>query len=286
MTHCPPLPKSPGDWLTVFREQVECDDGRPLSPERLGDLIGYSGSTVRRWESDRYVPQAEAIAQIAQICRLSRLQTAFLYRSLGRVIPMPAPDPAEFREFSRRLLLSIDRPAILCDELLYQRAWNSHVDALAPGANRALARNAHTLALLFQAGLRPGVDPADREADLRHRLKLFWVRTAPLSYRPEYASLVTELEGIDGFRDAWLALAAPAASNEAVPLSYPQSLPNDIARFDVLEQGIVFPPLYVLQQYLPADTLASERLQALVAAGPPTVAFSDAVGWRQGDARL
>src|SRR3972149_2954523 len=73
----PAAAKSPGDWLTVFREQVECEDGRPFTPERLGALIGYSGSTVRRWESDRYVPPAEAVAPLAAIRCLSRLQTAF-----------------------------------------------------------------------------------------------------------------------------------------------------------------------------------------------------------------
>ena len=136
----PPIPNSPGRWLTAFRHRARPtatgsppsqprttggrSAGRPVSPEHVARHVGCSGATVRRWEADLLAPDEEEIGRIAEICHLSPLQRAFLSAAFSHAHALPPPSEAPFREFMSREL-SIPYPARVLDGLYYVRATNS-----------------------------------------------------------------------------------------------------------------------------------------------------------------
>ncbi len=147
---CPPFPDSPGAWIACFRHRIQAG-GKPLTPEDFGRLLKKSGATVRRWETNRSSPNEEDIANIAKAAKLSALQAAFLSAACTRMRATPAPNRRDFIEYMDEVLCSTPYPAMLHDGLFYTRAWNSHVEALAPGVTRVLEQEMHPIAAMMRA---------------------------------------------------------------------------------------------------------------------------------------
>jgi len=273
----PPLPDSPGRWLCAFRHRVQNEAGKSISPEDLGRRIGRSGATVRRREANQLAPDEDEIGRIAEALGLSPLQTAFLSEAFTRTRVMPAPPEEEFRAHMTPVL-SGEYPAMLMDRLLFCRAWNSYTDALGRGTSGALANTPHPMVLMFRDRLQALGEGAGRREVLRWGVRIFWITTAALSHRPEYAELVKLLGQEPGFRELWLELAC-GEPPVAEPLDFAYSLGGNGAQFRVFQRRIVLPPDYYLHEYVPDDDLARERLAALRTEGPPTVFFERDPHW-------
>lgn len=273
----PPLPDSPGRWLCAFRHRVQNEAGKAISPEDLGRRLGRSGATVRRWEADQLAPNEAEISRIAEVCGLTPLQTAFLSEAFTRTRVMPAPPEEEFRAHMTPVL-SGEYPAMLMDRLLFCRAWNSYTDALGRGTCGALANTAHPMVLMLRAQPPNLGEGAERWEILRCGVRIFWITTAALSHRPEYAELVRLLGQEPGFRELWLELAR-GEPPVVEPLDFAYSLGGNGAQFRVFQRRIVFPPDYYLHEYVPDDDLARERLEALRTEGPPEVFFERDAHW-------
>jgi hypothetical protein len=277
-TASPRLPDSPGAWIACFRHRVQCH-GRALSPEDFGKLIGRSGATVRRWESNTTVPAEDDIARIASGANLSPQQFAFLSAACTRIRVMPPPNQRAFRAYMGDVLSSTPYPAMVLDGLFYIRGWNSYVDALAPGVSRVFKTELHTMALMLRSGPEALFDPDQRQAALREGVRIFWMSTATHSHRPEYARLVEDLQDEPQFRDLWMDLALCNGRAPKDPITFAHSLGGSGARFRVYSRTISFPPAYYLHEYQPADALACGRLERLAGRGPPRAYFQRRLHW-------
>jgi hypothetical protein len=274
----PPLPDSTGAWIACFRHRVRDEQGRSLSPEQFAPLIACSGATVRRWESNRSVPDEGDIARIARAARLTRQQHAFLSAASTRVRAMPAPDERDFKEYMTEVLCRTPYPAMVIDGLFHIRAWNSLVNALGPNMSRSFTRDIHPIAMMLRAD--PGVlfRPDQHIDSLRAGLRIFWMTTAVYSHRPEYRALVNGLRPEPHFLDLWTELALGDCNAPREPITLAHSIAGRQAAFRVYACPISFPPLYYVYEYQPADDEASRRLEA-VAGSPLSVHFNSRLHW-------
>jgi hypothetical protein len=272
------LPDSPGAWIACFRQRVSLE-GKPPSPEQFGPLIGRHGVTVRRWEGNHNTPNEREIARIAQVAGLSAQQVAFLSAACTHMRAMPAPDEREFKEYMTDVLSSTPYPAMLIDGLFYVRAWNSYVEAVAPGLGRGLSRDLHAIALMLRADPRVLFRPERHVESLRDGIRIFWMLTAIHSHRPEYQRLIARLAEEPLFSQLWLELAFGCDETVNRPISFAHSIAGSGAQFNVYSRTISFPPSYHLNEYIPDDNTARERLAAVAAAGPPRVSFASRLHW-------
>lgn len=250
-----------------------------MSPEDFGRRIRRSGSTVRRWESNRQVPDEADIARIADLAQLTPLQVAFLSAACTRMWAIPAPPKRKFIEHMDQVLCSTPFPAMLLDGLFVVRAWNSYVDALSPGISRTLQRNIHPLAVMMRARPAALLEGEQYEQSLRNGLRIFWMGTAVHSHRPEYAAILAELDREPHFREMWMELALGRECAPVEPIGFPCSLGGSGARLRVYSRTITFPPPYYLNEYQPDDDLSRERLRLLAEKGPPEAFFKPELHW-------
>ncbi|HEY7270533.1 MAG TPA: hypothetical protein VH951_11965, partial [Dehalococcoidia bacterium] len=240
---------------------------------------GRSGATIRRWESNTKTPSETDIARFATAACLTSQQVAFLSAACTRQLATPPPDERAFKAYMREVLSSTPYPAMLIDGLYYIRAWNSHVDALAPGTARGLRRDLHPIAMLLRTPSESLFRPDDHMESLRQGLRIFWMNTAIYSRRPEYARLVARLADEPHFRDLWLELALGEEHAPREPITAAGSIGGSGAKYRVYSRPISFPPAYHLHEYQPDDDLAQSRLAALVERGPTRVEFAQRLHW-------
>ncbi len=282
-TASPRLPDSPGAWIACFRHRVQCNRRAP-SPEDFGKLIGRSGATVRRWESNTLVPDDKDIARIAVAARLTSQQAAFLSAACTRMRAIPAPDKRAFKGYMSSVLASTPYPAIVVDSLFYVRAWNSQVDALARGNTRLFAQGVHTIAMMLRAGPETLFRPTEHLESLRAALLYFWMATAVHSHRPEYKSLVQQLAGEPYFRQLWPELALGNDPSGDAPITLERTILGAGARFNVYAWPVWFPPSYQVYEYQPGDEASRARLAELNERAPSRVYFASPLHWVDTDA--
>lgn len=266
----PPYPVDLGSWIACFRHRLRNEDGHPLSPEQLGQELGVSGATVRRWEAGSAQPRAQDIVHLAQACRLTPVQRAFLDRALAATAIVLPPDRAVFRRQARAMLTS-PFPAYLLDDLYHIRAWNSYVEVL-PARVDQLDEGQ-----FLEIALAEGVVPEQRQKAL---IRDFWLLTADKCGLPEYRRILRSLQNVPGFREAWTALALDTEPPDAPPVGAPTTVerPGGGA-FRVHATQVFLPPVYHLREYVPVDETANRRLEDLRRQGPPTVHFQKHVHW-------
>jgi hypothetical protein len=240
--------------------------------------MGLSGATVRRWESNRLVPDEGDIARIAEAAALSPQQTAFLSLACTRTRVMPPPDEREFKAYMGNCLQTTPYPAMILDSLFYVRAWNSYMDAVATGSSRAFADGSHSIARMLGAGPDVLVRPEDRQNLLRLGLRIFWMNTALYCHRPEYARLIDHLAEQPRFREMWLDLALRSDLPDE-PITFVHSIAGARASFRVYSRTILFPPHYFLHEYVPDDDAAVQRVTIMREAGPPRAFFHRRLHW-------
>ncbi len=278
----PSFPNSPGAWVACCRYRLKTEAGKPLSPERLGGLLGCSGATVRRWEANRSVPSDDDLRKLSEVCQLTPMQSIFLSLAFSHVREMPPPPAGHFRSYVEPILQQSDLPAMVFDSLLFHRAWNTYVDALGSGMTRALAREVHPVAMLLRMdATRMGVDKDELEEQKREGVRRFWMTTALLCYRPEYAELLRELDKEPDFRRHWLAMVLDDSPRGMRPLMFAQDLEGGEAHFRVYQTSFMFPPRYFLYEFMPINEAARTRLAALQARGPATVRCASRISWLQ-----
>ncbi len=276
----PPFPNSPGAWVACCRYRLKAESGRAVSPEQLGDLLGCSGATVRRWEANRSVPSDKDLRKLGEVCRLTPMQSIFLSLAYSHIREMPPPPAGHFRSYLEPILQQTDLPAMVFDSLLYHRAWNTYVDALGTGMARALAREVHPIAMLLRMdATRLSMNNDELEEQKREGVRRFWMTTAILCYRPEYAELLRELDKEPDFRRHWLAMALDDSPKGMAPLMFAQDLEGGEARFRVFQTSFVFPPRYFLYEFMPINEAARNRLMDLQAKGPAALRCASRISW-------
>jgi hypothetical protein len=285
----PPIPNSPGRWLTAFRHRARPTAtgsppsqprttagrgaGRPVSPEHVARHVGCSGATVRRWEADLLAPDEEEIGRIAEICHLSPLQRAFLSLAFSHAHALPPPPAAHFREFMSPEL-SVPYPARVLDGLYYLRARNSF-DNNPAAPQSVLEDDTHPIVTSIEA-LPSGDGRGPAIEALRTLVRIFWMETARLCHRPEYAALIARLSNYSEFCEIWQSLVIGEGHHEPVSQSRPVTFGN--LRYTVLSRRIFFPPEYQVLIFVPDNDAARDLARAQQATGPELI-FAPKLHW-------
>jgi transcriptional regulator with XRE-family HTH domain len=272
------LPDSPGAWIGCFRQRVQ-RDGKGLSPEQFGRLIGRSGATVRRWESNSLYPDERDIARIADAACLTNQQAWFLSAACTRMDATPPPDERDFKAYMTEVLSSTPYPAMVIDGLFYVRAWNSYVDVLSKGMSRALRQDLHAIAMMLRRYPEALFRPENHQDALREGIRIFWVNTAIHSHRPEYARLISRLRDEPRFLELWMELALGKETAPRQPITFAQSIAGSGAQYRVYSRTISFPPTFYLHEYQPDDELACSRLAAAADRGRARAHFGSRLHW-------
>src|SRR5439155_24792950 len=120
----PPFPDTPGGWLACYRYRRWFEGEVLSSPEQMGEFLGVSGPTIRRWETGRSTPSHFDLQRFADVCRLSPIETAFLVTAFDAREQEKPPESDKFKESVTEILCT-DFPAYVLDSFFYLRAWNS-----------------------------------------------------------------------------------------------------------------------------------------------------------------
>ena len=272
----PHFPDSSSRWLANFRYQQLDEDGHRRSPEVLGSQIGVSGATIRRWESGQMIPSQDDLKRFAEVCGLTAMQTEFVHRLFSRRNAQDVEVPECFQEEALNLL-SVPRAAFILDELFFIRGWNSYfTDFLGPLQSR-LRFGANSAKFLLVLPNMP--EPLADRGRIDPLVRLLWMWTAHLGAKQQYAELIQDLSSNEEFAHAWQALACRVNWEAETPVIYPGQREIRGASHRIYTREILFPPLYRLVTWEPADETAEKILQGQIAAGPPQVGFADKLHW-------
>jgi transcriptional regulator with XRE-family HTH domain len=272
----PAFPVTPAEWLSRYRHRFRDEDGCPLSPERLGDLIGVSGATVRRWEAGVNTPSESDLRHIALACNLSQLETEFILAAFKPRETESAPDRDAF-EWAIQAVLRCEHPAYVIDSLFYRRAWNSHMMAMVRRNGEPAPRN--VLATALGSFYRSGTD-AEREDFMSRWLRDFWLYTAHLCGTEAYRELLDDLASSSPtFKRKWSELGSSEDSAQTpvgVPYYYHHPF---IGTYRIFTLRLMLPPVYYLKEYVPVDEAARRHIEKSQAAGPARVTFDNVHHW-------
>ena len=262
----PPFPDSPGSWLGCYRFRRWIEGEQVSSPESVGEFLGVSGPTVRRWESGRSTPSHFDLQRFAEVCRLSPIETSFLIDAFSaRELEQP-PDFESFRQAAESVLC-IPFPAYLMDSFFFLRAWNTHMAALdgpATGASQAV----NMLQGPVLAATRPN-ESEDPDHRLWRWLSDFWYSTAALCGSIPYRRVLRELASIPTFEEKWRRLALERNPWQSWSFNSPYHYRNsNVGDYMVFPSKVVLPPTYHLRVYVPVDDVARSRLAAVNSRSP------------------
>ena len=272
----PPFPDSSSRWLANFRYRQRDAQGHRRSPESLGRQIGVSGATIRRWESGQTIPSEIDLRRFTEACGLSAMQTEFVHRLFSRRGAQDLGVPECFQEESL-ILLSVPRPAFILDDLFYVRAWNSYFSRYL-GPLQPRLKSGVNLAKFAVEGQRL-TDPDAEARRLAPLIRLFWMWTAHLGMTPQYSELMKNLTARQDVARLWEALAGEVDGEAEAPVIYPADNTVLGVSHTTYTRDILFPPLYRLVTWEPADEAAEQMLQEQIAAGVPEVGFADKLHW-------
>ena len=184
--------------------------------------------------------------------------------------------PAGFHE-EARVRLSAPRPTFILDELFYVRAWNSYF-AHFLGPHQAKLASGVNLAKFRIDGERLP-DLGEETTGLEPLIRIFWMWTAHLGTSAHYAKLVNNLARNEEFARIWLALGDEVDSATEIPALYPSHRRVQGASHSIYTRDILFPPLYRVMTWEPADEDSSRILREQIAEGPPQIGFADKLHW-------
>jgi transcriptional regulator with XRE-family HTH domain len=246
------------------------------SPEQLGEFLGVSGPTIRRWETGRSTPSHFDLQRFAEVCRLSPIETAFLIEAFSaRELEQP-PEVETFRRAADEVL-ALPFPAYLLDSFFYLRAWNSYMAAL-DGPAIGSGQPTNVLRGPILAATRPN-ESEDPDHRLWRWLSDFWYSSASLCGSIAYKRLLRELGTIPGFDEKWRRMALERNPWQSWSFNAPYHFQNaSLGDYSVFPSKIGLPPTYHLRVYVPRDDLARDRLDA-VTREPPRVAILPEVHW-------
>ncbi len=272
----PLFPDSSSRWLANFRYRQRDEDGHRLSPESLGVQIGVSGATIRRWESGQTVPTENDLTRFAHACHLSPMQTEFVRRLFSRPYAQNTGVPACFHE-EALVLLSAPRPAFILDELFYIRAWNSYFTHFLGPRQSELASGVNLAKFRIDGERLP--DLGEEVQWLEPLIRLLWMWTAHLGMAPQYATFVNDLGQNEEFARIWHALVDEVDAATEMPATYPSHRRVQGASHSIYTRDVLFPPLYRVITWEPADEDAERILRDQVSEGPPQIGFADKLHW-------
>jgi transcriptional regulator with XRE-family HTH domain len=273
----PPFPVDLGSWLANFRHRRRDVRGHPLSPESIGQEIGVSGATIRRWEAGLLQPHPSDVANLAVAYQLTPNQTAFLMRAL-RPQDAVAPSVEVFRKRAASLLKS-DFPGYIMDSLLFIRAWNSHLEVTLSDPASMYAGK-HVIEQVLSLNPSPERRPALAER-LRWLTREFWYFTADFCGQDAYRRLILRLAEWDQFKEEWCQLPFIEADEEQViGISQEQERP-EIGRYRLMGSLALIPPIYILHEFMPLDEKARAIVDRLAAGGPPAIRFGTVSHWAE-----
>jgi transcriptional regulator with XRE-family HTH domain len=245
------------------------------SPEQIGEYLGVSGPTIRRWEAGRSVPSHFDLQRFAEVCRLSPIETGFLIDAFSAKESEQPPDYGEFQTAAQQVL-TLPFPAYLLDSFFFLRAWNSHMRAIDGPAGRGDAA-VNLLRGPILAASRPN-ENEDAEHRLWRWLSDFWYSTASLCGSVPYRRLLQELSSIEGFKEKWRRMALERNPWQSWSFNSPYHYRNsNVGDYLVFPSLVVLPPTYHLRVYVPLDDLAASRVRGL--GSDPTIEILPEIHW-------
>ncbi len=258
-----------------YRRWIEGED--LSSPEQIGELLGVSGPTVRRWETGQSAPSHFDLQRFADVCKLNAIETTFLLRAFSaREVEQP-PTMDAFRE-TATAVLSTTFPAYIMDSFFFLRASNSYMDAL-DGQPLPVTHESNILRGPLMALSRPN-DTEDQEHRLWRWLRDFWFSTAGLCGSVPYQRILKELCALPNFEQRWRHMALERHSWQDLALHTPYTYKNGkVGTFAVFSSDVIIPPEYHLRVYVPVDETATERVKAVRTKGPAELRFHVEAHW-------
>jgi len=205
---------SPGGWLAAYRRRTG-GPGVVVSPEALSKLLGVSGMTVRRWESNLARPNESDLRRLAEVCDLAPIEQEFLLRAFRSQESEPPPQERDFSAIVRRVLQS-EFPAVVYDSFFYGRARNSYMAELFPATAGWHAAGNVFVDILDELARKPSPESETRVQMWFRRL---WFSTSHLCGAKSYRMLLHELSNIAGFHEHWCELASRPPAN-ALPQAH------------------------------------------------------------------
>jgi transcriptional regulator with XRE-family HTH domain len=277
MVSRPPFPNTPGTWLASFRYRRWIEGEDMSSPEQIGESLGVSGPTVRRWETGQSQPSHFDLQRFADLCRLSAIEKLFLLRAFSAKETEPPPSQDSFQETATRVL-NCAFPAYLMDSFFFVRANNSYMDAL-DGQPLPAMNDSNILRGPLMALARPN-ETEDQEQRLWRWLRDFWFSTADLCGSVPYQRLLRELCAMPNFEHRWRQLALTRHSGQDLALHTPYTYKNSrVGAFAVFASEVIIPPEYHLRVYVPLDEQATDRVARVRKTGEPEIRFDREAHW-------
>ena len=272
----PPFPDSPGAWLACYRYRRWMEGEMVSSPEQLGEYLGVSGPTVRRWETGKSTPSHFDLQRFAAVCRLSPIEASFIMEAFGAKELEQSPEAEAFRQAAEEVL-AIPFPAYVLDSFFYLRAWNSYMAAL-DGPPLTSGQAINLLRGPILAATRPN-ESEDRDHRLWRWLSDFWYSTAGLCGSIAYKRVLREFAGIPGFEEKWRRMALERNQWQSWSFNAPYHYKNEsVGDYSVFPSRIILPPTYHLRVYVPRDEWARHRLAECLTQSPE-VAILPEVHW-------
>jgi transcriptional regulator with XRE-family HTH domain len=250
-------------------------DGGPLSPEQLGEQLGVSGDTIRRWEKDRSRPSQADLARFAEVCGLAPIEREFLIWAFSGRQLNPPPSEQAFHDFAASALTA-GVPALILDEFHYVRAWNSYHPGILQSPGPGPLTHFHEIFGRFI----PNEAPNNRPENFQRWLRYFWMSTAPFASSPGYRRLIEQLRRSPEFERRWRSMGLERDESIAEPVNAPRYIEHDvIGTWRIFSTAVTLPPAYYLREYFPLDEKAQAHMRRIGASRPLKVFTKDIIHW-------
>ena len=277
----PDYPDSAGGWLSLYRYRVKDASGYAMTVNDLGESLGVSGATVRRWELGNARPSADDVRRVATALYLTPIEAAFLDRAFRSADVEDPPVPAAFSKLAAKIL-ETPNPAVVLDSLYFIRARNAQSDIVLGSRGPSVSEHPFI-------GLIPDLEAArtaEQQVQRRQLLDLwllrFWNSTARLCGSAGYRRLLERLNQVSGFAETWSAIALnwPDAGNDVLGAPHYIDKGNG-GWYRVLESRAFTPATYFYLEWIPVDDRASRVVAESVEGGEGSLYVSQYTHWSQ-----
>jgi transcriptional regulator with XRE-family HTH domain len=243
---------------------LRSEQGRPLSPERLGTLLGLSGATVRRWEDGQAQPTPTDLVRIGEALQLTPVEQAFLAGAFLSDRTETAPEDDVFDGLLANLM-STENPWEVLDSLLFPRSRSSYLASVI-GVKALSVSFSHPIPSLLAKWDDATSDQARDEVEpiLRQWIRDFWLASARFCGAPAYRRVLGEFSALPGFIERWLGMALRGEHVGLPP--YGLSLMRDYGDagvFRVVPMQVSLPATYFVLEYQPFDARAKRNLRTI-----------------------
>ena len=252
-----------------------------MTSEQLGQLIGVSGATVRRWETGRSRPGFADVSAVANVCELTAIEAALLHRVFrAREGADHPPSEASF-ERALELIKSADNPAFLMDNFMFVRARNAYAESI-QGEQEPPGKALHPIPfwLTQVRGAGTPEELAEREAVLDRWLRDFWYWSAFQCGTPAYVRLIRSFAKHEGFAERWRSMGSAQRTDGDELIGGPyQTFRRQWGLFRALPVRVFLPPLYTVVELIPVDDTAIARTQSIRDTRPKAVERNASIHW-------